>query len=348
MPAPEPAWIRLTPITVELPEDLVPLKARLEALLAEQNQALFLDLGVRFPRVAVWENADLSDGAYRLFLNEVPMGGSLVRAGMHLVNEPANRLREREFDCVHATHPATQRASAWISGADVDGVRDQGLKAQDAAEVVAQHVGALLTRHARSFVKVQNVHDMLDALEAESPAVVKAVVPSVVSLLQLTEVLGRLVEEEVSIRDLPAILQCIGEQWRPTMTIMRLTEEVRTALRLHLSHKFSHRGGTMVIYLLEPAIEEAIRTSIRTSADGTSHLALEPEVAQEICTAVRAELNVRPHGAQRPVILTTSDIRRYVRKLLEYEFTPPFTVVSYQELAPELNIEPVARISLPS
>ena len=32
-------------------------------------------------------------------------------------------------------------------------------------------------------------------------------------------------------------------------------------------------------------------------------------------------------------------------KLLEYEFNPPFSVLSYQELAPELNIQPVARIS---
>ncbi len=348
MPASAPAWVRLTPVGIEIPEDLVPLKARLGALLTEVEQALFLELGVRFPAATVRENPDLADGAYRLFLNEVPMGGSLVRPGMHLVNEPADRLREREFDCVPATHPATQRPSAWISEADVSAVREQGLKAQDAAEVVAQHVGALLTRHARTFVKVQAVQQMLDALEAEAPALVKAVVPNVVTLLQLTEVLGRLVEEEVSIRDLPGILQCIGEHWKPEMTMMRMTEEVRTALRLHLSHKFAHRGGTMIIFLLEPAIEEAIRSSIRTTPDGTSHLALEPEVAQQLVQAVRAELELRPPMSQRPVILTTGDIRRYVRKLLEYEFTPPFTVVSYQELAPDLNIEPVARISLPA
>jgi type III secretion protein V len=40
------------------------------------------------------------------------------------------------------------------------------------------------------------------------------------------------------------------------------------------------------------------------------------------------------------------DIRRYVRKLLEYEFDPSFSVVSFQELSPDLNIQPVARISI--
>ena len=70
-----------------------------------------------------------------------------------------------------------------------------------------------------------------------------------------------------------------------------------------------------------------------------------PTLAQEIVQAVKNECGHLPPTAQRPVILTSMDIRRYVRKLLEYEFNPPFSVVSYQELSPELNIQPVARIS---
>jgi len=61
---------------------------------------------------------------------------------------------------------------------------------------------------------------------------------------------------------------------------------------------------------------------------------------------VKNECGHLPPSAQAPVILTAMDIRRYVRKLLEYEFNPPFSVVSFQELSPELNIQPVARISI--
>lgn len=348
MSSSEPAWVGLTPILLEIPEDLGPLKQALTTHLEATREELFRDLGVRFPPIVVRDNLELADGAYRVFLNEIPLAGGLVKPGMHLVNEAAERVREREFDCIEATNPATGRPSSWISSADVEAVTEQGLRAQDAGQLVAQHVAFLLTRSARSFVKVQGVQRMLDALALEAPALVQAIVPNVVTLLQLTEVLGRLVEEEVSIRDLPTILQAIGEQWRPGTTMMKLTEDVRTALRVHVSHKFAHRGGTMVIYLLEPAIEEAIRKSIRTSSDGTSHLALEPDVAQEIVQAVRAETQLRPPHAPRPVILTTADICRYVRKLLEFEFSPPYTVVSYQELSPELSIEPVARISLPT
>ena len=187
---------------------------------------------------------------------------------------------------------------------------------------------------------------MLDQLEKAFPATVKEVVPKVVSVLKLTDILGRLVEEEISVRDLRGILQAIAENGQTEADSVMLTEHVRSSLKRYVSHKYARGTNTLVVYLLDPQIEEAIRASIKRTSAGT-HLALEPDIAQEIVQAVKNECGHLPPTAQRPVILTAMDIRRYVRKLLEYEFNPPFSVVSYQELSPELNIQPVARISLP-
>ena len=186
---------------------------------------------------------------------------------------------------------------------------------------------------------------MLDQLEKAFPAIVKEVVPKVVNVLKLTDILGRLVEEEISIRDLRGILQALAEYGQVEADNVMLTEHVRSSLRRYVSHKFARGTGTLVVYLLDPQIEEAIRGSIKRTSAGT-HLALEPDIAQEIVQAVKTECGHLPPSAQRPVILTAMDIRRYVRKLLEYEFNPPFSVVSFQELSPDLNIQPVARISI--
>ena len=48
---------------------------------------------------------------------------------------------------------------------------------------------------------------------------------------------------------------------------------------------------------------------------------------------------------QRPVLLTSMDIRRYVKKIIEQEL-PELPVLSYQELTPEITIQPLGRISL--
>jgi type III secretion protein V len=44
--------------------------------------------------------------------------------------------------------------------------------------------------------------------------------------------------------------------------------------------------------------------------------------------------------------LTTAEIRRYFRKIIELEF-PQLSVLSYQELNENLRIQPIARVNLP-
>ncbi|HZN10943.1 MAG TPA: FHIPEP family type III secretion protein, partial [Blastocatellia bacterium] len=65
----------------------------------------------------------------------------------------------------------------------------------------------------------------------------------------------------------------------------------------------------------------------------------------DILDALRREIATPPPSAQRPVVVTDMELRRFVRKMVELEF-PQLAVLSYQELTPELNVQPVARISM--
>lgn len=50
-------------------------------------------------------------------------------------------------------------------------------------------------------------------------------------------------------------------------------------------------------------------------------------------------------GASRPVLLTSMDIRRYTRKMIEADLYA-LPVLSYQELTPEINVQPLGRVDL--
>ena len=119
---------------------------------------------------------------------------------------------------------------------------------------------------------------------------------------------------------------------------------VRNALKRYISHKYTRGGNTLVVYLLDPQIEETVRSSIQHTQSG-SYLALEPEITQEILTSVRNEVGNLPPTAQNPVILTTMEVRRYVRRLLEVEF-PDLPVLSYSDLLPQVQMQPIARVSI--
>ena len=77
-----------------------------------------------------------------------------------------------------------------------------------------------------------------------------------------------------------------------------LTEYVRNALKRYISHKFTRGGNTLVVYLLDPQIEETVRAAIQHTQSG-SYLALEPEITQEMLTATRNEVgNLPPTGSE--------------------------------------------------
>ena len=341
----------VTPIVLEVSDALVPyVDSRQDGgkflfeLVPFMRDGLFVELGVRFPGVRARGNPNLPPGAYQIQINEVPVVTGQATLGHILVNDTVDRLRLMNIEGFDAVNPATRQPAAWVPEQNKDVLESAGLTTWDVPGYVILHVASVLRRYAREFVGVQEVQTMLDQLEKAFPAIVKEVVPKVVTVLKLTDILGRLVEEEISIRDLRGILQALAEQGQLEADSVMLTEHVRSSLKRYVSHKYARGTNTLVVYLLDPQIEDAIRSSIKRTSAGT-HLALEPDIAQEIVQAVKNECGHLPPTAQRPVILTSMDIRRYVRKLLEYEFNPPFSVVSYQELSPELNIQPVARIS---
>ena len=180
---------------------------------------------------------------------------------------------------------------------------------------------------------------MLDQLERAYPALVRNVVPQPVALPLLADLLRRLVEEGVSIRPLREILEALAIHAAVEKDPVALTEAVRGALRRPITHKHT-RAGAVAVHLLDPLLEDTVRDAIQRTATG-SYLALPPDLARDIVAAVSRALA----GANHPVLLTQSDVRRFVRRLLENEL-PDVTVLSYQELDPTVTVQPLGRIGL--
>jgi type III secretion protein V len=342
----------VTPIALEVASDLIPLvedqgegSKFLGEMIPMMRDGLFYELGVRFPGIRVRGNeTDMPPGSYLIMVNEIPLVMGTVSQEKVLVNDTVERLRLLNIEGEPATNPANGNECAWIDARYQNVAEQAGLTTWDATGYIVLHLSAVLRKNGAEFVGIQETMNMLEQLEQAFPALVKETVPKVVSPFQLTDILRRLVEEEISIRDLRSILQALAEWGQVEHDTVMLTEYVRAALKRYISHKYTRGQNTLIVYLLDPQIEETVRSSIQHTSSG-SYLALEPEITQEILSAVRTEVGSLPPTAQNPVILTTMEIRRYFRKLVELEF-PHLAVLSYQELSPDMNIQPIARISL--
>ena len=114
-----------------------------------------------------------------------------------------------------------------------------------AAVRLGDEILALLRRYGHEFVGVQETQALLDGLERTHPALVREVVPKLVSPVLLADVLRRLVEEGISLRNLRDVLGTLAE-WAPhERDPVVLAEHVRAALRRTITFQHARGGGVL-------------------------------------------------------------------------------------------------------
>lgn len=339
------------PICIEVAENLVPLvddRSRfISDLIPMLRESLEIELGIDFPGIRVRGSSEstLKKSNYILLLQEVPVETGIVEPHQCLVSALTHEVRALGIkDVESAKNPCTHVLACVTSIEHQPMLEQAGFMVWDAPSRILLHLSAILRRNAKDFITIHETQVMLDKLEQQYPALVKEVVPKAVNLFQLTDILKRLLSEEISIKDIKTILQTLAEHGPHEPNTVMLTEHVRVNLSRYLCYRFGQGHDTLLVYLLAPEIEDMIRSSIEHHPQG-SYLALGPDVAQEILAAIRYQINQLPAGARQPVILTAQEIRRFVRKLIEFEFFE-VAVLSFQELSPDFRVQPVGRIAL--
>src|SRR5262249_18519582 len=108
---------------------------------------------------------------------------------------------------------------------------DKASKAEDSIAEIEGAALALVRARAADFVGIAETQHLLDQLEQVAPALVRQTVPKPLGVSLLADVLRRLVEEGVSIRDLRAILEALSSVATAEKDPLNLTEFVRGQLR---------------------------------------------------------------------------------------------------------------------
>ncbi len=224
----------------------------------------------------------------------------------------------------------------------IDGTPVAWLVAADLAALVDQLPAALATV-LPDLIGVDRVHALVERTALTSPILVREVVPRLVSLPVLTEVVRGLVREQVPVEDLAGVLEAIALSPAPTggftnRDVPALIEALRGQLRRQISARWAPRGQ-LAVYTIDGMIEDAVRGAV-DRRDGGQILALEPAIAQDIIAAVKSALGVGP-----AVILTSGDVRRHLRTLLEPEL-PDVAVLAAHELAPGTQVSTAGRIEV--
>ncbi len=300
-----------------------------------------IELGMIVPVIRLRDNIQFAANEYSIAIkgNEVAHGEIVL--DHYLAMNPGDI--SEEIDGIDTVEPAFGLPAKWISGKQREKAELMGYTIVDPPSVIATHLTEVVRRHANELLGRQQVQVLMDNLRKQQPSLVDEIVPKQFTLGEVQRILGNLLREGVSIRDMGTIIETMGDYGGVTRDPDMLTEYVRQALKRTITAKFVPDRKAHVI-TLDPTVEQTILDSIRQGESG-SYVSLEAGDVQKIFNSLRRAVERMNSLGLAPIVLTGPVVRFHFKKMTE-ALAPELVVLSYNELEQTVDIQADGMVTL--
>lgn len=305
------------------------------------RKQIALEYGLVIPSVRLKDSGQLNPNQYRIKFKgeEVAMGDVLMDHFLALtpgdISDP--------IDGIDTVEPAFGIPAKWISAEKKTKAELAGYTLIDPTSVIITHLAEIIKRHAYELLNRQEVNNLLANLRKTNETLVNDTIPSVITVSELQKILGNLLREGVPIRDMETILETVGDYAASVKDADMLTEYVRQALKRTITHKFAEANQLKVL-TLDAKVENLIMHAVKRT-DTSSYLALEPQVIQTIMQATSQQVDKVKELVQNTIVLTSPVVRIYFKKLAD-QFYPNLTVLSFNEIDSDVQIQALGNIAM--
>lgn len=330
-------------IKISLEAKSLILPEELNQAFNQVKQEVYNDIGVPVPKIAFQLSPEIDSNNYIIHIHDMPTAGGKLKFERTFIQIENDVLTEKEIE--FEADILFGIVGAWIDHEDLIKLYKTRYDQISSTQIISGHLTQVIKKHAAKFIGIQEVHSLLNKIEADYSELIKEV-QKVLTLPKISEVMRRLAQENVPIRDLRQILEILAERAETEPNIIPLTEFVRVALKDHISFRFSDDNDVMPALVLNVELEDAIESSLRQSSTGI-FLELSQDISDSLSQQITAQLDkFSPDDNSKPVILTSSKIRSFLRAHLEQEFSS-IPVLSRQEVTPNISIELLTELRLP-
>ncbi len=332
-------------LRVELGYGLLPLindvqGHRITDQIKALRRQLAQEMGFVMPAVRILDNMQLGANEYRIRVKEVDSGKGELFPGSFLIMDPKGL--PIDLPGTHTTEPAFGLPATWVSSALREEASFRGFTVVDPGTVLTTHLTEVLKSHMSELLSYAETKKLLDDLPPEHKKLVEELIPSQISVTGVQRVLQTLLGERVSIRDLPAILEGIAEAVGHTKNALYITEHVRARLARQLCHANLSPGGYLPLVALSPNWEQAFAQSIVGQGE-ERQLAMAPSQLQQFIQSVREAFDEASQKNEVPVLLTSPQVRPFVRSIIE-RFRPQTVVMSQNEIHASVRLRTLGQV----
>ncbi len=300
-------------------------------------------LGIILPLVRLRDNINLEPNAYEIRLYDHVIASGHLEPDKFLAMDSGTV--ENSIQGIPTKEPVYGLPALWVTAAQKENAEVSGYTVIDPESVLITHLSETLNRHAHELLTREDVQQLVDRLRKTQPSLVGEVVGELVHIGLLQLVLQNLLKEGISIRDLPLILEALGENASKTKNAALLTEIVRKKLHRTITEQHKSATNTITAVTFDPALEHHLISALNQPGEMIT-LSVPPEMAMELNSKIAdAWKSAMDKAYDNVIILCDSRIRSAVHNMIQRTI-PRLPVLAYDEIVPETNIEPLESISL--
>jgi flagellar biosynthesis protein FlhA len=316
----------LDDIHIEFAPDLVEMVldpgTGLDARIANMRNHVATAFGVMLPEIRLTDNAALPSGCYVVHVQGVEQVRETLRPNQILALLPDATSADINGDTV--TEPVYGAPAKWIDSTAQEEAALAGLTTVQPAEVLATHLLEIVKRSFPRLLTHKALRRRLDEMTnlsdpARSDAnrkMLEEIIPDKVPMDVLLAVLRLLLEERVSIRNMPLILEATSEARQLYKTVDGIVEHVRQRLGFQLVAEVRREDGTIPLVQLAPEWEETFTTYEVRSDRGTGDVALPPENFNQLADGISEKLAQAAAAGTYAAVVTSMRRRRFLRTVM--------------------------------
>jgi len=335
-------FLKVDQIEVELGYKLVNLidKAKggdLMDRIGQIRKQTMLALGLPVPAIRVHDNLQVSSNEYQVKLRGAVIAKGTIEPDCFLavdtglVDEDSDPLEGKE-----TVEPSYGLPAVWVSNEEKDRAEILGYTLASPSSVLATHLTEVIRSFANEILSRFDLVRMIEKIKEANESIVTEA-QEALSTGELLAVLRALLREQVSIRDLPSIMEIALGYAKVNKDPDFLCERIREGLGRQICSEFLQEGSLNAI-TFHPTVEEELVNGVHMS-----RIALDPQKTKALLEQLQSSYDEMIDNSYPPVLLCSSKIRMPVRKILERAL-PQLSVISYNEVPTSIDAQSVAMI----
>lgn len=300
------------------------------------------DYGFILPKVHLGPRVDLLENNYELSVQGNRVGSGELQTDRILAINPGGQRAKLEG--VETQDPAYGLPALWIEKDQRQYARSAGYTLVDPDTVLMTHFSEIIKRYAPDLLTRAETERLVNRIRDQHGSLIDELVPNVLSFSDIQKVLQLLLKEQVSIRNMEAVLEVLVDAGKTTKSAEDLAERVREKLGSSICQKLSDARGEMHVLTLSPEVERSLLGNLR-STESKSPMFSEMTQLDAFIKNLARQAETMMGKSLQPVLLCPSPIRRPLRSLVQRSL-PYVSVVGLNEVPTTAVVRSFAAVGM--